>query len=281
MKKIKGIVVFIYLLITVIVLMIQPVIHKPVVLENTEFEIKEQLLYPKTKKISDYEVKLKFTIPHKIVVTPEKDMTISMDNENQRRLSVDFENEHAVKEQTLQIDNSTSTTQSEVTINTTGVEEKVTNQNYKIDESNMNYGDKNLNVKDLEINSKDLEINDRMKASREEIIAWNVWRSNLQNKIMDMSAIEAPVGTMVLFSFMVDDKGRISNLKFSCTNKKYSDDAQADLISVLQTIEGTDILIFPSSTQRTKILFKGGFLLDFSTQYSSPSDYNDFERTRR
>lgn len=281
MKKIKGIVVFIYLLITVVVLMVQPVVHKPVALENKDFEIKDQLLYPKVRKVSDYEVKVKFTVPHRVAVVPEKDIPISMDNESQRRLSVDFQSNQAVKETTLELNNNTGATQKEITMNTSGVDEKVTNQNFKIDDQHMNYKDKNLNVKDLEINSKDLEIGDRMKASREEIIAWNIWRSDLQNKIMDMSALEAPVGTMVSFSFRVNDKGRISDLRFSCTNKQYAADAQSDLISVLQTIEGTEILVFPKSTQRTQIIFKGAFLLDFATQYSSPSDYSDFERVRQ
>lgn len=279
MKKLKGLIVLIYILVTVVVLMIQPVIHKPAVLENTDFKIKDQLLYPKEKRISDYEVKLKFTRATPIA-QKTKNSEIHIKPGDNRRLSVDFQTGESIKNTIVKLEENTSTINTEMVIDPSGVNDKFTNQNFKIDEQDMNYSDKTLNVDDLEINSRDLEIGDKMKASREEVIAWNIWRSNLQNNIMDRSAVEAPVGTTILFSFMVTESGKIYDVKFSCSNKKYEEEAKNDFISVLQMIEGTDILKFPKNTKRTRVRFRGGFLLDYSTQYSSPSDYSDYERVK-
>ena len=97
---------------------------------------------------------------------------------------------------------------------------------------------------------------------------------------MDESAIEAPVGTLILFSFDVSENGRISNLKYTCTNRQYAADAKADMISILKRLQGDSILDFPPNTQRKNVRFKGGFILDYDTVYSKPSDYSDYERIR-
>ena len=52
------------------------------------------------------------------------------------------------------------------------------------------------------------------------------------------------------------------------------------MVSILKRLEGDSVLNFPDNTKRKKVRFKGGFLLDYSTQYSSPEDYSDYERVR-
>ena len=47
----------------------------------------------------------------------------------------------------------------------------------------------------------------------EEVIVWNKWRSDLQNKVMRDSRIAAPRGTVFRFSFTVNKFGQMSNLK--------------------------------------------------------------------
>ena len=62
---------------------------------------------------------------------------------------------------------------------------------------------------------------------------------------MDESAIEAPVGTLILFSFDVSDDGHITNLRYTCSNKDYAIDARADMVRILRKLEGDSILNFP------------------------------------
>ena len=57
-------------------------------------------------------------------------------------------------------------------------------------------------------------------------------------------------------------------------------DAKADMISILERLQGDSILDFPPNTQRKNVRFKGGFILDYDTVYSKPSDYSDYERIR-
>ena len=115
--------------------------------------------------------------------------------------------------------------------------------------------------------------------SKEEIIAWNVWRSNIQNRIMDTSNVNADVGALYTFTFNVDAAGNISNIE---VRSNYKDKASKDAVySAIQRLSNTPILKFPQNTNRKKVRFTGGFMVATYTQYASPSDYNDFERILR
>lgn len=116
---------------------------------------------------------------------------------------------------------------------------------------------------------------------REETIAWNKWRSDLQNKIMIDSPVEAPFGTLVTYSFRVSKSKTISNIKVNCTNWSYASKVREALIPVIKGYSGKDVLAFPEGSERKFIDFKGAFLIWFETSYSSPEDFNDFERVQR
>ena len=68
MKRLKGFIIFLYIFLTMLVLIIQPAMHKPVAIENVNFKIKEQLMHPKQKKVSDFMVSIKFYRANKTVV---------------------------------------------------------------------------------------------------------------------------------------------------------------------------------------------------------------------
>ncbi len=297
MKRIKKFVIFLYIFMTVLVLIIHPVMHKPVTLENMNFKIKDQLMNPQTRIVSDFEVKVKFMrVQKNIAKTPEKTIHIKPDDDKQ--LSFDVQTGGDIRESHIE-------TGFETTESTTGLDMTLEENQQSYQEQDINFSDQemlfteqDLEVAELqrptaehemtmeipednvELNASDEVGNRKFKASKEEIVAWNVWRSTLQNRIMDESAIEAPVGTLILFSFDVSETGHITNLNYNCTNKKYADNAKADMISVLKRLEGDEVLNFPENTKRTKVRFKGGFILDYQTHYSSPSDYSDYERVR-
>lgn len=277
MKKLKGIFILTYLLITIAVLMAQPVMHKPAVIEGYGFKIKDEFLHPKTKKISDYEVKVKFYRAKPIAQKPKsKEVTLTYDDS--KPLSLDTQYNENTHETTITLDSNSSSTSREMQINIDG--SAISNKDMTLDSENMNYSDKLFNMDELEIDSKLFDIGEKIKTSREERIAWNKWRSDLQNEIMYRSAIEGPIGTLITFNFMVTERGRIYNVNFSCNNPKVEEEARSDLARVLREIERSDILKFPNNTKRKEVKFQGGFMLDYDTQYSSPSDYSDYERVR-
>lgn len=296
MKRLKGFVIFLYIFLTVLVMIIHPVMHKPVALESVNFKIKDQLMNPQTRIVSDYQVKVKF-VRLKKTVAKAPDKTIHIKPDDDRHLSLDLKTDSIYKETELQLQDNVSTTQTDLELDVTGSKNQYSEQNIGLTDQEMLYKEEHLN-RDNQIPKSDMELDTQMpkadvvlkdsdevgnwqfRGSKEEIIAWNVWRSNLQNRIMDESAIEAPVGTLILFSFDVSEDGYISNLKYTCTNKEYTKSARADMVNVLDRLEGDEVLNFPSNTKRRNVRFKGGFLLDYTTQYSKPSDYSDYERVK-
>lgn len=296
MKRLRGFVIFLYIFLTVLVMIIHPVMHKPVALENVNFKIKDQLMNPQTRIVSDYQVKVKF-VRLKKTVAKAPDKTIHIKPDDDRHLSLDLKTDSIYKETELQLQDNVSTTQTDLELDVSGSKNQYSEQNIGLTDQEMLYREEHLN-RDNQIPRSDMELdtqipkadvvlkdsdevgNWQFRGSKEEIIAWNVWRSNLQNRIMDESAIEAPVGTLILFSFDVSENGLISNLKYTCTNKQYAKSARADMVSVLGRLERDEILNFPADTKRKNVRFKGGFLLDYTTQYSKPSDYSDYERVK-
>lgn len=114
---------------------------------------------------------------------------------------------------------------------------------------------------------------------QEEIIAWNKWRSNLQNQIMRDSNIDyAPLGTLFTFTFVVDKFGNVSNIKVECSNPNFMDIARNNVKPAISRLQRKPILNFPMGTQRTTTVVVGSFLIGTQERFSSPDDYADFER---
>ena len=120
----------------------------------------------------------------------------------------------------------------------------------------------------------------KLTPEEEEIIAWNEWRSNLQNQVMRDVVLAAPVGTRFEFSFTVDKFGRISNLKVWSKNPQYTDMAVRKIKPVLLSYQGQSILKFPEKSKRVITNVNGGFTIAWTSRYSTPSDYSDYERIK-
>lgn len=314
MKRLKGFIIFLYIFLTMLVLIIQPAMHKPVSIENVNFKIKEQLMRPKNKKVSDFMVSIRFYRANKTVAQkPDTTIHIKPDDDD-KRISFDLTGNADTNESSITFEDNIDNTSKDINIdisrekdlyserysdfgdkNTRYSESEFSfgNDNEKyleqeigfkneenINQKNIEYSENDIPTTDKELNAKDEIGSWRFKGSKEEIVAWNVWRSNLQNRIMDESGIEAPVGTLILFSFDVSNTGHITNLRYTCSNKEYTRDARADMVRILRKLEGNPILNFPPNTKRKGVKFKGGFLLDYTTQYSTPEDYSDYERIR-
>ena len=116
---------------------------------------------------------------------------------------------------------------------------------------------------------------------QEEIIAWNAWRSNLQNQVMKDAPTYAPIGTVFKFSFTVDKFGNMSNIKVWSTNPNYTNKAVQVIKPVLMSYSHKPILNFPTGTKRVITNVTGGYVISTQTKYSSPSDYSDYEKVKR
>lgn len=116
---------------------------------------------------------------------------------------------------------------------------------------------------------------------QEEIIAWNRWRSNLQNQVMKDAPMRAPLGTVFKFSFTVDKYGNMSNIKVWSENPNYTDLAVRVIKPVLTGYAHKPILNFPEGTKRVITNVTGGYVISTRTKYSSPSDYSDYEKVKR
>ena len=114
---------------------------------------------------------------------------------------------------------------------------------------------------------------------QEEIIAWNIWRSNVQNQIMRNSNIEyAPLGTMFSFNFVVDKYGNVYNIKVDCSNPNFMDVARNNVKTAISKLQNQPILTFPKGTQRKSTVVQGYFFIGLEERYSTPSNFSDYER---
>lgn len=120
----------------------------------------------------------------------------------------------------------------------------------------------------------------RPLTEQEEIIVWNIWRSNLQNQIMRDTQIAAPLGTAFKFSFTVDKKGRISNLRTWAVPDTYSSIAVNYLKPLILSYQGQPILNFPSRTKRVITNVTGGFVISTQDRFSTPNDFSDIEKVK-
>lgn len=119
-----------------------------------------------------------------------------------------------------------------------------------------------------------------LTAEEQEIIAWNKWRSDLQNQVMRDSKIRAPIGTVFKFSFTVDKFGTISNLKVWSLNPDYTPVAVRVIKPIILSYQGQGILNFPPESKRVVTNVEGKFTIWYQSGYSTPSDYSDYERVK-
>ena len=119
----------------------------------------------------------------------------------------------------------------------------------------------------------------------DEKVAWNEWRSNLQNRIMDDALFFINnnelgyEGTGYQYSFEVDRYGNISKLKVTC-----SEFFRANSIKIMREmilgLQGDEILDFPIQSQRKTTKFSGEFTISSYKRRYTPDDYNDYEKIK-
>lgn len=115
--------------------------------------------------------------------------------------------------------------------------------------------------------------------ARQEVILWNQWRSNLQNKIMsDVKLPIMPEGTIFKFSFDVDKYGKISNVQTWSLTPNCTPYAIQYIAPVIRGYQGREILNFPAGSNRISTTVEGGWKISQTAKFSTPEDYKDSEK---
>ena len=114
-----------------------------------------------------------------------------------------------------------------------------------------------------------------------QLVLWNKWRSDLQNRIM--TDVKLPIvkqGTVFQFSFDVDKYGKITNITTWSSDPAYTPYAIQYIAPVIRSYQGRDFMNFPSGSNRVTTKVSGAWKISDKTTYSTPSDYKDIEKIR-
>lgn len=287
-KNILIIIISFFLIATVFVCVFRPKTHKPIAFEDRNFKlelISDEIVAPKTSDLNlvqnSVEIKsqtVDINLPPVNVKIPEIKTNTNTNSKNSTAKNTTKSQQNQPKTQIVSKKNSPITQ-----LNKTEVKKVESKPVQKSESKVVNNTEKSKVVSPVEKISEKPVTKPAVKVltEEEEIIAWNKWRSDLQNKLMRDSKIAAPIGTSFEFSFTVDKFGTISNLKTWSSNPSYTPLAVRVIKPLLLSYQKTAILNFPTGSKRVITNVNGGFTMARSSRYSSPSDYNDYERVTK
>ena len=267
MDFLKVFVIISFIIVTILTLKFHPEMHHPLIIEDEHFKltrISDNLPknMPVNKAVNVKEIQ---TVPK------QSEINIQQSNQQITKLPVQQTESREIKTKTTNI-------------NLTQPNNDIQNNNNKeISLSQMELLKQILN--DVTPEQDTLNPNSTLKnpymTEQEEIIAWNKWRSNLQNQIMKDSNIDyAPLGTMFSFNFVVDKFGNVSNIKVDCSNPNYMYVARDNVKGAISRLQNKPILNFPKGSQRKSTVVQGYFFMGLEDRYSTPNNFPDFERIR-
>ncbi len=278
MNFLKVLVIISFIVLTIITLKLHPDMHQPMIIEDADFKLTRisDTLSTKNIPVSSSAQKPKTT--EKIVETPAPDL---------KTIQKEIETAKPVSQTETKYINTSKPKQQQT-------EKRIKTETPPEDTSQIELLEQILEQVEKETTEPETQTQPRTQRQKpaanpnfknpymteqEEIIAWNKWRSNLQNQIMRDSQIDyAPLGTLFLFTFVVDKYGNISNIKVECSNPNYMDIARNNVKPAIANLQKKPILNFPKGTQRTSTVVTGLFLIGTQERYSTPNDFSDYER---
>ncbi len=278
MNFLKVLVIISFIVLTIITLKLHPDMHQPMIIEDADFKLTRisDTLSTKNIPVSSSAQKPKTT--EKIVETPAPDL---------KTIQKEIETAKPVSQTETKYINTSKPKQQQT-------EKRIKPETPPEDTSQIELLEQILEQVEKETTEPETQTQPRTQRQKpaanpnfknpymteqEEIIAWNKWRSNLQNQIMRDSQIDyAPLGTLFLFTFVVDKYGNISNIKVECSNPNYMDIARNNVKPAIANLQKKPILNFPKGTQRTSTVVTGLFLIGTQERYSTPNDFSDYER---
>ena len=246
MDFLKVFVIISFIIVTILTLKFHPEMHHPLIIEDEHFKL---------TRISD---NLPKNMPVNKAVNVKEIQTVPKQSE----INIQQSNQQITKlpvQQTESREIKTKTTNINLTQPNNDIQN---NNNEEISLSQMELLKQILN--DVTPEQDTLNPNSTLKnpymTEQEEIIAWNKWRSNVQNQIMRNSNIEyAPLGTMFTFNFVVDKFGNVSNIKVDCSNPNYMDVARNNVKTAISKLQKQPILNFQKGNQKKTKIVKFNF----------------------
>ena len=270
MKLILQILLILLIVSTFSIGAIQPDLHKNVIVYDSAYTlVTEDEVKTETKELPVMEVP---SAPvEKTTVVEKKATPVTQTKKTQ---------ETNIKQQTKTTPKQTTTAKKTVTQpktqtvtkpTTTKVEKPVVKQTVKTETPKV----------EQKVVEKPIE-QPKVITQQEETIAWNVWRSNLINQIMqDVKMPNIPEGTIFQFSFTVDKYGKVSNVQTGANPANYTPYAIQYIAPVIRSYQGRSILNFPEGTARTTTQVTGKWKMSTTKKYSTPQDFNDVEKVIR
>lgn len=306
-KFLVCLLIFLFVTASVLVCVYKPKTHKPIVFENRNFEIS---MMTDKAEVDKQDININIQAPDIDIKAPEISINVETPKINIETPKINVETPK-IKVETPKINTNTNSS-NKPSANKNTNNQKTTQNPIKTEKPKTVQQPKETPSKTQEIKQEvrtpePVKKEDTVKETpkpvttpptpvvtpqkpaetpkqltpQEEIIAWNKWRSDLQNKLMRDSKISAPIGTSFMFSFTVDKFGNVTNLKTWSSNPSYTPLAVRVIKPLLLSYQHTAILKFPEGSQRIITNAEGGFTMASSSRYSSPSDYNDYERVTR
>lgn len=270
---------------------IKPQMHKSVLIYNSDYNIK----IVDDEPVNEDEIP---SISQTVTVLPKqinvKEATVSdvMSNVNQAKRSAEPSTFH--RQTKKQVDQSTSKQEQKVVKNEHTIPEALQELTTKktetvqssapVENTGNNYTEtktikKTIPVPKPTVNQKQVNPQPKVLTPQEEEIAWNIWRSNLQNKIMrDVKLPVLPNGTIFKFKFSVDKYGKVSNVQTWSPTPAYTPYAIQYIAPVIRSYQGHSILNFPTGSNRVTTEVNGSWKLSPTEKFSTPLDYNDVEK---
>ena len=197
MDFLKVFVIISFIIVTILTLKFHPEMHHPLIIEDEHFKltrISDNLPknMPVNKAVNVKEIQ---TVPK------QSEINIQQSNQQITKLPVQQTESREIKTKTTNI-------------NLTQPNNDINNEEISLSQMELLKQILNNVTPEQDTLNPNSTLKNPYMTEQEEIIAWNKWRSNVQNQIMRNSNIEyAPLGTMFTFNFVVDKFGNVSNIK--------------------------------------------------------------------
>lgn len=285
MDFLKVTVIVLFVLLTIITVHIHPDMHQPMILEDANFKV---------TRISDNLTAKNIPVTKKevadtnktITSTPQKEIKLQDTSPAQNKTKYVQQEEQKPIRKTKRYTQEEKDTASQLEllqrIINQAEQQTVPSQDVPYTPPKQQQPKQNPQpVQKQEVRKNSGNPKNPYMTEQEEIIAWNKWRSAVQNRIMDDSKIDyAPLGTVFMFSFVADKFGNVSNIKVVCSNPAFMDVARNNVKPAIANLQKQPILRFPRGTQRTSTVVTGLFIIGTEERYSTPNDFSDFERVK-
>jgi len=282
MKLVLQILLILIIVATFSICAIKPDLHKNVIVYDSDYTlVTEDVVKSETKDVPVMEMPAK-PVEKNTVVEKKVEPVVKTSKTQTTN----------VKQQTKTTPKQSATTKQTVTkpqtktvtkpVTTTVTKPQVVKQTQKTETPKVEKYEKTEKMTPSQVTKNENIYTPKVLTQQEETIAWNIWRSNLTNKIMQDTKLPAiPNGVLFQFSFTVDRYGKITNVQTGADPANYTPYAIQYIAPVIRSYQGRSILNFPEGTARTSTQVTGKWRISSTEKYSTPQDYNDVEKIIR